>query len=50
MAYADLGTPEEAEPHLAFLRKTFGGDEDWRGRVGSLALAEGMVAGARGEH
>lgn len=49
MAYADLGTPDDAEPHLAFLRETLGGGEDWRGRVGSLALAEGAIASARGE-
>jgi len=49
MAYVDLGSPDEAEPHLQFLREKFGAGEDWKGRVGSLALAEGAVAGVRGD-
>jgi class 3 adenylate cyclase len=49
LAYRDLGRPDEAEPCLAFMRETLAGGDDWRGLVGSLALAEGAIAGARGE-
>jgi class 3 adenylate cyclase len=46
---SELGKPDEAVPHLAAIRDLQAKGEDWMGRTGSLALAEGVIAGARGD-
>jgi class 3 adenylate cyclase/tetratricopeptide (TPR) repeat protein len=49
IVYADLGQLEQAEQHLARARRIIATGGDWRGAAGRTALAEGLVAGARGD-
>ena len=42
---AELGRLEEARGHVERCREIIGNGEDWRGRAGHVALAEGVVLG-----
>jgi tetratricopeptide (TPR) repeat protein len=44
------GRVENAVPHLDRLREILGGGEDWRGRAGLVACAEGVIAGSEGKY
>jgi class 3 adenylate cyclase len=43
---AEMGEPEEATVQLARCREVLASGEDWRGRVGTVTLAEAAVAAA----
>jgi class 3 adenylate cyclase len=45
---AEQGRAEDAEPHCARCREILSDGQDWRGRVGHLALVEAAVATAAG--
>jgi class 3 adenylate cyclase len=45
---AEQGRAEDAEPHCARCREILGDGQDWRGRVGHLALVEAAIAAAGG--
>jgi tetratricopeptide (TPR) repeat protein len=45
---ADAGRPKEASPHLDRCRELLGGEEDWRGATGRVALAEAAALVAEG--
>jgi len=44
------GPAENAVPHLDRLREILGGGEDWRGRAGLVACAEGVIVGSEGKY
>jgi class 3 adenylate cyclase len=49
LAHLDLGKSEDAVASIEFMREAMSNGEDWTGRHGSLALAEGALAGVRGD-
>ncbi len=48
LAHLDLGRPDDAVRDIDIMRQILSNGEDWKGRAGSLPLAEGVLAGARG--
>ena len=49
LGLAELGRPGDAAPHVVRCREIMADGQDWRGRVGQLALAEAAVAAAGGQ-
>jgi tetratricopeptide (TPR) repeat protein len=48
--HAAAGDVDEAAGQLSRCAEILAGGEDWRGRVGTVELARGALAAARGEH